>query len=141
MTLHRYFAARMTGLVAQMVHQLCRWVTGHSAPRKGPHKPFDKHCKSMSCRTRTSVVAPVAVEGVLVAHGASLQQRRRHLRVPRQAGVVQRDAVPAVALVDVRQIGVQQIPADGGTEASNVLRSGDKMRIMGPALGAQTNQS
>ena len=47
------------------------------------------------------VVAAVAVEGALGADGAGLEQHPRGLGVAREAGVVERDGVPAVARVDI----------------------------------------
>lgn len=46
-------------------------------------------------------MATVAVEGALGADGTGLEQHPRGLGVSRQAGVIERDRVPAVASVDV----------------------------------------
>lgn len=47
------------------------------------------------------VVAPVAVKGALRTDGTGLEQHSRGLDVAGEAGVVERDGVPAVAGVDV----------------------------------------
>lgn len=56
------------------------------------------------------VVAAVAVEGVLGADGAALEEHAGGVEVARQARVVERHRVPLVTRVHVHHARLQQVP-------------------------------